>query len=110
MESLEAVYAGADWDALIRRYIETPGSTIPSDLPALLGWRVITFAEGEGDDGLALRTLGLSISRHIVELHGGTIEAESGGEGCGTAFTVRLPAEPAPARALSLAGHIEASP
>jgi signal transduction histidine kinase len=54
--------------------------------------------------------LGLSISRHIVELHGGTIEAESGGEGCGTAFTVRLPAEPAPARALSLAGHIEASP
>ncbi|MBW4657868.1 MAG: PAS domain-containing protein [Drouetiella hepatica Uher 2000/2452] len=35
--------------------------------------------------------LGLSIVRHIVELHGGTVQAESPGIGQGTTFVVRLP-------------------
>ena len=35
--------------------------------------------------------LGLSITRHLVEMHGGTIEAESEGEGHGATFTVNLP-------------------
>ncbi len=35
--------------------------------------------------------LGLAIVRHIVELHGGTVKAESAGEGRGAAFTVTLP-------------------
>jgi signal transduction histidine kinase len=35
--------------------------------------------------------LGLSIVRHLVELHGGTVQADSPGEGCGTTFTIRLP-------------------
>ncbi|AUB45003.1 cheBR, two-component system, chemotaxis family, CheB/CheR fusion protein (plasmid) [Nostoc flagelliforme CCNUN1] len=35
--------------------------------------------------------LGLSIVRHLVELHGGTVEAQSPGEGLGTTITVRLP-------------------
>ena len=35
--------------------------------------------------------LGLSIVRHIVELHGGKVRAESAGEGKGAAFTVSLP-------------------
>ncbi|HEY4757101.1 MAG TPA: ATP-binding protein, partial [Chthoniobacterales bacterium] len=34
--------------------------------------------------------LGLSIAKAIVELHGGTIRAESGGPGLGAAFTVEL--------------------
>src|SRR5207249_7893780 len=35
--------------------------------------------------------LGLAIVRQIVELHGGTVHAESRGEGQGAAFRVRLP-------------------
>ena len=35
--------------------------------------------------------LGLAISRHIVELHGGSIEVFSGGEGKGSVFTIKLP-------------------
>lgn len=36
--------------------------------------------------------LGLAIVRHIVELHGGRVSAESLGEGQGASFTVSLPA------------------
>jgi PAS domain S-box-containing protein len=35
--------------------------------------------------------LGLALVRHIVELHGGTVAAESRGEGQGATFTIRLP-------------------
>ncbi len=35
--------------------------------------------------------LGLAIVRQITELHGGTVEAESLGEGMGATFTIRLP-------------------
>jgi signal transduction histidine kinase len=38
--------------------------------------------------------LGLAIARHIVEMHGGTIHAESGGEGKGATFSVVLPLSP----------------
>jgi len=35
--------------------------------------------------------LGLAIVRHLVELHGGSVRAESGGLGHGSSFVVRLP-------------------
>lgn len=38
--------------------------------------------------------LGLAIVKHLVELHGGRIEAHSDGEGKGATFVVRLPVSP----------------
>jgi hypothetical protein len=38
--------------------------------------------------------LGLAIVRHIVELHGGTVKAESRGPGKGASLTLALPAAP----------------
>ena len=55
-------------------------------------------------DGSSTRThgglgLGLSIGRHLVELHGGRMTADSGGEGHGATFTVYLPLRDAEPRA-----------
>ena len=41
--------------------------------------------------------LGLSLTRHLIELHHGRIVAESEGEGRGARFTVSLPCLPSPA-------------
>ncbi|HEY1957231.1 MAG TPA: ATP-binding protein [Polyangiaceae bacterium] len=43
--------------------------------------------------------LGLSIAKHIVELHRGTIEAKSEGLGRGSSFVIALPLENAPVAA-----------
>jgi PAS domain S-box-containing protein len=49
----------------------------------------------QGDAGTTRKTgglgLGLAIVRHIVEMHGGTVEASSDGENKGATFRVRLP-------------------
>ena len=47
--------------------------------------------------------LGLAIVKHLVELHGGSVSAQSQGEGSGATFALRLPlqvsrGEPAPVR------------
>jgi PAS domain S-box-containing protein len=48
--------------------------------------------------------IGLSIARHLVELHGGTIRAASRGEGLGAHFVVELPLHPSASPAVSAAG------
>jgi two-component system CheB/CheR fusion protein len=69
--------------------------------PALLPSVFNRFTQG---DNTSTRThgglgLGLAIVRHLVELHHGTVKAESAGRGLGATITVTLPLQKAPGAA-----------
>jgi CheY-like chemotaxis protein/anti-sigma regulatory factor (Ser/Thr protein kinase) len=51
------------------------------------------FEQGNATPGHARGGLGIGLAlvRHLVEMHGGTVRAESKGENQGSAFTLRLP-------------------
>lgn len=49
------------------------------------------FRQGGGSERHGGLGLGLSIARHLIELHGGTIDAASEGEGKGAVFTLHFP-------------------
>jgi PAS domain S-box-containing protein len=61
--------------------------------PEFLPYVFDTFRQADSSSTRAFGGLGLglAISRHIVELHGGTIQVDSPGEGKGATFAVRLP-------------------
>ncbi|HEY6724604.1 MAG TPA: ATP-binding protein [Polyangiaceae bacterium] len=62
--------------------------------PAFLPYVFEAFRQAEAKSPAERKGLGLglSISRHIVEAHGGSISVESPGPGRGSKFTVKLPA------------------
>jgi PAS domain S-box-containing protein len=64
-------------------------------LPEMLSRVFELFAQGEQpmDRPVGGLGIGLTLSRRLVELHGGTIAAASDGHGRGAQFTVRLPIE-----------------
>jgi CheY-like chemotaxis protein len=65
----------------------------PAFLPYVFEWFRQADPRALSQAGLGL---GLGIVRHIVQLHGGDVRAESAGEGHGATFTVTLPVfEPA---------------
>jgi signal transduction histidine kinase/ActR/RegA family two-component response regulator len=74
----------------VRLLVEDTGIGFPPEVAAHLFER---FRQGDSSTtreygGLGL---GLGIVRHVAELHGGTVTAESPGRGRGSTFTVRLP-------------------
>ncbi|HEY9762986.1 MAG TPA: ATP-binding protein [Trichocoleus sp.] len=82
-------------------YLETQAQIKVSDTgkgihPDFLPYIFDTFRQA---DSTTTRTfgglgLGLAIVRHLVELHGGTVQAESPGEGLGATLTVCFPLLP----------------
>ncbi|MEO6463803.1 MAG: ATP-binding protein, partial [Candidatus Eisenbacteria bacterium] len=54
--------------------------------------------------------LGLNIVKRLVEKHGGTVEATSGGKDEGSTFVVRLPVAPAPEAAMPAAPAGDSAP
>ena len=61
----------------------------PDDLPKL--FQLFTQLEQTFTKSAEGTGLGLALTKRLVELHGGTIWAESAGKGRGSTFTVRLP-------------------
>jgi PAS domain S-box-containing protein len=61
--------------------------------PAILPYIFDRFrqADSSGSQRHGGLGLGLALAKHLVELHGGTIEAASEGLGLGSTFTIRLP-------------------
>jgi PAS domain S-box-containing protein len=87
--SVEVAVTRAERSVQIR--VSDTGQGIPSDfLPYVFDrFRQADPSATRGAWGLGI---GLSIAKHIVELHGGTIQVDSGGPGQGATFIVQLPA------------------
>jgi signal transduction histidine kinase len=64
----------------------------PAQLPRLFS--KYQRVPGEGTRGIRGTGLGLLIVKEIAEAHGGTVRADSAGEGKGTTFTVTVPLHP----------------
>lgn len=98
-------FTPADGAVRVRVGVEGRGAVLEvQDTGIGMTWELIThvfdlFAQAaqspdRADGGLGL---GLTLVRDLVERHGGTVTARSGGHGRGSVFTVRLPAIKAPA-------------
>ena len=92
----------AQVDGTVRITVQDSGVGIRADFLAHVFER---FRQGDASTtrqhgGLGL---GLSIVKHLIEQHGGTVRVASAGEGCGASFTVELPGASAQALALRAA-------
>ena len=96
---LGASIAGSEAQITVRDY----GRGIP---PAELGrifemYEQLDRSQSAAQDGLGV---GLALSKHLVEMHGGQIRAYSDGRGTGARFVVSLPLQAAGAVDLEVAG------
>ena len=91
-------------DGRVRVSVESVGSTVEivvADTGLGIGAEFLprVFERFTQDDSSSTRQarglgLGLSIARQLVELHGGSLQAESPGVGRGSTFTARFPRSP----------------
>ncbi|MFN6537506.1 MAG: PAS domain S-box protein [Nostoc sp. EkiNYC01] len=77
-----------DLDAQIQ-VIDTGKGIVPEFLPHVFDY--FRQADAKTTRVFGGLGLGLAIVRHLVELHGGTVEVDSPGEAQGATFTVKLP-------------------
>jgi len=92
-------HGGAIWLAAERSgdeavvTVRDSGAGIPAEmLPRVFDlFAQVGSAPGRAEGGLGI---GLALAKSLLQLHGGTVEAESDGLGRGSTFVVRLPALP----------------
>jgi PAS domain S-box-containing protein len=76
-------------EAVVLDVVDSGEGIAPTFLPFVFDrFRQADGSSTRAHGGLGL---GLAIVRHLCELHGGTVEADSAGAGKGARFTVRLP-------------------
>lgn len=81
-----------DGDDVVIQVRDSGQGIEPEFLPFVFErFRQANSTESRPHGGLGL---GLAIVKHLAQLHGGTVTADSEGEGHGAVFTVRLPLEP----------------
>ncbi len=84
--------AGREMDEVVIRIRDEGSGISPEVLPGIFELFVQEKRPATGsDEGLGV---GLAVGRAIVELHGGRVEASSGGVGRGSEFVIRLPLLP----------------
>lgn len=83
------VQADADDARIVFRIRDSGDGIAADDLPRIFG--LFTRAGGRREGGFGI---GLAVARSLVEMHGGTIEANSDGPGRGSEFRISLPASP----------------
>jgi signal transduction histidine kinase len=86
--------------------VKDSGAGIPHDQLGRV-FEMFTRIERRGAGGATTvdrgAGIGLALAKRLAEMHGGTLSVESAGEGCGSTFTLTLPA-------LALAVKVEAGP
>jgi signal transduction histidine kinase/CheY-like chemotaxis protein len=91
-----SVFVGREGDAAVLRVSDQGIGITAEMLPKIFDLFVqanATIDRTRGGLGI-----GLTLVRRLAELHGGTVDAASDGEGKGSTFTVRLPSVAAPKR------------
>lgn len=83
-----ALVASADEDDVFIRVVDDGVGINPAILPHIFDLFVQGDPQNLSAGGLGV---GLTLARRLVEMHGGTLSAESRGPGQGSAFVARLP-------------------
>ncbi len=84
------VSACVELGGIVLRVCDTGAGISAADLPHIFD--LFVQADRSLDRAQGGLGIGLTLVRHVVELHGGSVTANSAGEGCGSEFTVRLAA------------------
>ena len=95
-------------DGVVLSVVDTGEGIEPTFLPFVFDrFRQADGSSTRAHGGLGL---GLAIVRHLCELHGGTVHADSPGTGKGATFTVRLPIQAPPQSERALDRAVVAQP
>jgi signal transduction histidine kinase len=86
------------WNSTVEVSVEDTGVGIPPEMLATV-FDMFTQVNRTLDRSQGGLGIGLALVRRLMELHGGTVHAESAGPNRGSRFAIRMPAQDAPRKA-----------